>query len=96
MASTFLLILKNITIISMNAEINFSLINFFKVKTPYVHVCCYSDVDPHWSYADPDPQNLVDADPDLGQKISDVDPGQKKSRSGSRTKKSLNLFRTIF
>ena len=25
----------------------------------------YSDVDPHWSYADP--QNLVNADPDPGQ-----------------------------
>ena len=25
-----------------------------------------SDVDPHWSYADPDPQNLVNADPDPG------------------------------
>ena len=26
-----------------------------------------SDVDPHWSKADPDPQNLVNADPDSGQ-----------------------------
>ena len=28
-----------------------------------------SDVDPHWFYADPDPQNLMNADPD-------PDPGQ--------------------
>ena len=26
-----------------------------------------SDVDPHWSNADPDPQNLVNADPDPRQ-----------------------------
>ena len=26
-----------------------------------------SDVDPHWLYADPDPQNLMNADPDPGQ-----------------------------
>ena len=28
------------------------------------------NVDPHWSYADPDPQNLVNPDPDSGQKIT--------------------------
>ena len=27
-------------------------------------------MDPHWSYADPDPPNLVNADPDPGQKIT--------------------------
>ena len=26
-----------------------------------------SDVDPHWLYADPDPQNLINADPDPGR-----------------------------
>ena len=26
-----------------------------------------SDVDTHWSYADPDSQNLVNADPDQGR-----------------------------
>ena len=26
-----------------------------------------SDVVPHWLYADPDPQNLINADPDRGQ-----------------------------
>ena len=25
------------------------------------------DVDPHWSYADPDPQNLINMDPDPNQ-----------------------------
>ena len=40
-----------------------------------------SDVDPHWSY--PDPQNLVNADPDPIQgRIQD--------------KKTLNLFQNIF
>ena len=31
-----------------------------------------SDVDPHWSYADPDPKSLMNAyaDPDAGQKNS--------------------------
>ena len=32
----------------------------------FICVNC-SDVDPHWSYADPDPQNLINADPDRGQ-----------------------------
>ena len=39
------------------------------------------DVDLHWSYADPDQQNLVNADPDPGQ-IQD--------------KTLLNFFRTFF
>ena len=26
-----------------------------------------SDVDPHWSYADPDPQNMMNAESDPGQ-----------------------------
>ncbi len=27
-------------------------------------------MDPHWSYEDPDPPNLVNVDPDPGQKIT--------------------------
>ena len=32
-----------------------------------------SDVDPHWSYADPDPQNLMIVDPDPGLQKSPID-----------------------
>ncbi len=39
------------------------------VYQSYTHVTdnmrnMISVADPHWSYADPDPQNLVNADPD--------------------------------
>ena len=32
-----------------------------------MNISIVSDVDPHWLYADPVPQNLINADPDPGQ-----------------------------
>ena len=40
--------------------------SFFPLKLKAVHRVTrdlLTDVDPNWSYADPDPQNLVNADP---------------------------------
>ena len=48
-----------------------------------------SDVDPHWLYAEPDPQSFINADP---VPDSDLDP----ERSGSGTIKSPNWFQAIF
>ena len=42
------------------------------VTTSWAHSIC-SDVDPHLSYADPDPQNLINADPDPGQYNHQID-----------------------
>ncbi len=33
---------------------------------------CNRDVDPHWSYANPDIPNLVNVDPDPGQKVKNT------------------------
>ena len=44
-----------------------------------------SDVDPHWLYADPDPQNLMNTDQDPGQQNHQID---LKSSSKSREKNS--------
>ena len=53
-----------------------------------------SDVDPHRSYADPDPQTLVNADPD-----PDLDPGQKITKSILnhllKVKKKKNIFKSV-
>ncbi len=43
------------------------------------------DVDPVWSYADPDPPNLVNADPG-----PDPDPGQK-SPNFSKSQNNFNF-----
>ena len=39
--------------------------DFLLLRLPWI---LSRDVDPVWSYADPDPPNLVNADPDPGQK----------------------------
>ena len=33
---------------------------------PYYTIQITSDLDPYWLYKDPDPQNLMNADPDPG------------------------------
>ena len=48
-----------------------------------------SDVDLHWSYANPDPQNLMNAEPDPGQQKHqiDINPSLK-----SQEEKNISYF----
>ena len=62
-------------------------INYLTIRQ--FHSLLTSDVDPHWSYADPDPQNLVNADP--GQ-IQDKKSLKLFRTIKSRKKNILNLY----
>ena len=49
-------------------------------------------MDPHWLFADPDPdpQNLMNADPDQGQENHQID-----FKSSFKSWKNKNLFKSV-